>query len=214
MLEELPEQDRHHPLEPQIPQVLDMPAIGSARGAGMAMLAQNSTDGITSINVPSNTTLNLDSGIEQESNPGGDASRLRDISTESNSSEGQDRHSEKSAMDNVEEDVTREKLTQMDVDSDSGALIAGPLVSHVPTIATSRWKLILMFRRAHARKMMTRACRKVLCYPRKLLLKLKRHRGRHYQLEVLAQHRLLMVIRMLTRSIRNLNMPRALQFPS
>jgi len=33
MLEEVLEQARHHPLEPQIPQVLDMPAVGSAGAA-------------------------------------------------------------------------------------------------------------------------------------------------------------------------------------
>ena len=143
MLEELPEQDRHHPLEPpKIPQILDLPAIESARGAGMTMLAQNLPDGITSFNGPSNTTPDLedfgDGSIEQESNPGGDVSRLRDISTETNSPEGQDRRLEKSAMDNVEEDMTRDMITLMDVDSDSEALVAGSSISHMPTIATAR----------------------------------------------------------------------------
>ena len=87
-----------------------------------------------------------DSGIEQETNPGADGRRaaacakvaVSRLSTERSSPEEQDKRSEKSSMDDVQEDMTRQMLTLMDVDSVSETPIVGSLVNHVPTIATSR----------------------------------------------------------------------------
>src|SRR5947209_6632622 len=93
-----------------------MPAVGSARGPGMTMAAQNLADGVNFAYGLSNTTLKLedfgDSGIERESSLDGAPATY----------DG----------DGVEEDVTRE-IFPLDVDPGSGALTARSLVSHAHT---------------------------------------------------------------------------------